>query len=226
MSDVEADAVYARRLEQEMREQEAAEVAAASRVTTRTTSLASSDNDLTGDREYARRVEQELEDEEVARRISMRDEQRVSQRTATAIAQSRARQPWTVRRVCSYFIPLAVIGGIAVGLIYLFSDEGGLPDFFPDFEDFAQEDPFNQTGPEGADRWRNNGSGLRLEVVNALDDDWFEFFYKAIQDWDAGTPDVLSLTTSVRSPDPSCVSLDGKLKVCNSDYGPTNWRGR
>jgi hypothetical protein len=223
------DEAYARRLEREMNAQESSgEFERSSTRSTQPTSRSSSRDagNLTADEAYARRVEQEYEDERVARQISTQEEQRVSRQRATVVAAAPpSRGP--VRRLCGCLIPLAVIGGIAAGLYYLFSDGGNIPGF-PNFADFAREDPFNQTTPDQADRWRNNGSGLSLEVVNALEDKWYEFFYKAISDWDAGSPDVLSLTTSVRSPDSTgrCASLDGKIKVCNFDYGPTNWRGR
>ena len=226
------DAAYARRLEREMRAQEASnvEVERSYIRSTQPTSRSSSrdEGNLTVDEAYARRLEQEDEDERVARQMSSQEEQRASRQRATAVAAARpSRGP--VRRFCGYLIPMAVIGGIAGGLYYLFGNGGdNLPGFIPDFADFAREDPFNQTTPDQADRWRNNGNGLSLEVVNALDDKWYEYFYKAISDWDAGSPDVLSLTTSVRSPDSTgeCEALDGKIKVCNFDYGPTNWRGR
>jgi hypothetical protein len=227
MSTEESDAAYARRLEKELRAEESS--VEVQRSATQPTSRSSSNDAgyLTADEEYARRVEQELEDEEVARRMSSREEQRASvQRAQVVAAASQPSRRW-VRRLCSFLIPLAVIGGIAAGLLYLFSDGGNNIPGFPDWADFAQEDPFNQTTPAQADSWRNNGRGLSLEVVNALDTEWYEFFYTAISAWDAGTPDVLSLTTSVRSPDSTgvCESLDGKIKVCNFDYGPTNWRG-
>jgi hypothetical protein len=228
------DAAYARRLEREMRAQEASsfEVERSSTRSTQPTSRSSSrdEGNLTADEAYARRVEQEDEDERVARQLSSQEEQRASRERATAVAAASPRRG-PVRRFCGFLIPMAVIGGIAAGIYYLFFSDGGanIPGFVPgSWADFAQEDPFNQTSPEQADRWRNNGNGLSLEVVNALEDKWYEFFYKAISDWDAGNPDVLSLTTSVRSPDRTgeCASLDGKIKVCNFDYGRTNWRGR
>jgi hypothetical protein len=237
------DAAYARRLEREMRAQEANSggVERSSTRSTQPTSSRSSSRDgsnqtgneaygnLTADEAYARRVEQEYEDEQVARQISSQEEQRASRQRATAVAAATpSRGP--VRRLCGFIIPMAVIGGIAAGLYYLFAGGGNnIPGFIPDnWSDFAQEDPFNQTTPEQADRWRNNGNGLSLEIVNALDDKWYSYFYQAISDWDAGNPDVLSLSTSVRSPDSTgeCASLDGKIKVCNFDYGPTNWRGK
>jgi hypothetical protein len=227
------DAAYARRLEREMRAEESngVEVERSSTRSTRPTSSRSNsrnEGNLTEDEAYARRVEQEYEDERVARQISTQEEQRASRQRATVVAAAAPRRG-PVRRLCGYLIPLAVIGGIAGGLFYLFAGGGeNIPGFLPDdWANFAQEDPFNQTTPDQALRWSNNGKGLSLEVVNALDNDWYEFFYKAISEWDAGSPDVLSLTTSVRSPDSTgeCASLDGKIKVCNFDYGPTNWRG-
>jgi hypothetical protein len=225
MTSEQEDEAYARRLEKELREQESS--AGFERSSTQPSSRSSSADvgHLTDDEAYARRVEQELEDERVARRISSQEEQRVSRQRATVVAAaSPNRSP--VRRLCGCLIPLVVIGGIAAGLYYLFGNNG-IPGFPNNWSDFSQEDPFNQTTPDLADRWRNNGSGLSLEVLNALDDKWYEFFYQAIGDWDDGTPDVLSLTTSVRTPDGrgECASVDGKIKVCNFDYGQTNWRG-
>jgi hypothetical protein len=236
MSSEQADAAYARSLERDMRAQQSSRSVEGLGSTTRTTSRASTfdGGNMTEDEEYARRVEQELEDEEVARRLSAQEEQRASRQRATVVAGTpqSSRQPpnrGPVRKACGYIIPLAVMGGIAFGLYYLFSgDDVNIPGFPDNWANFAGEDPFNQTSPENADRWRNNGNGLSLEVVNALDSEWYEFFYEAIRAWDDGTPDVLSLSTSVRTPDSTgqCASLDGKIKVCNSDYGETNWRGK
>lgn len=64
-----------------------------------------------------------------------------------------------------------------------------------------------------------------MEVVNALDPEWHEFFYAAILDWDDGYPDALSLGTDVSNPEPACRRIDGKVKVCNGNYGATSWKG-
>jgi hypothetical protein len=233
MSSEQADAAYARSLERDMRAQQSSRSFENLDSTTQPTSRASNfDGNLTEDEEYARRVEQELEDEEVARRLSSREEERASRQRATVVAgtaqPSRQASRGPVRKACGYIIPLAVMGGIAFGLYYLFSgDDVNIPGFPDNWGDFSSEDPFNQTSPEGADRWSNKGKGLSLEVVNALDSEWYEFFYESIRAWDDGSPDVLSLSTSVRTPDSTgqCASLDGKIKVCNSNYGETNWRG-
>lgn len=102
------------------------------------------------------------------------------------------------------------------------------------FDDILNSDPFSGLGGSGSTdpnelsdiKWPTSGSGgLKLEIVNALDDRWTPFFDQAVLDWDNGDPDALSLTTSRSSPDASCKAIDGKMKVCNGNYGGTGWRG-
>lgn len=100
-------------------------------------------------------------------------------------------------------------------------------DFIPSLDEFFMEDPFNATTPEDANRWagtRNRG-GLTLELVNALEEKWFPYFDLAVAQWDSGTPDVLTLSTSMDKPDAACSPIRGKMKVCNGDYGDTRWKG-
>jgi len=134
----------------------------------------------------------------------------------------------------------AVLGGIGVGLGLYFGlithqdikdAAGAVKDRFTDIID---SDPFAGFGGTGTNTnattgltWRNaNGKGLDLDIVNALDDRWAGFFDVAIEDWESGDPDALTLTTSMaNAPDSSCAAIDGKMKVCNGDYGNTGWRG-
>jgi len=58
-----------------------------------------------------------------------------------------------------------------------------------------------------------------------LDDDWHEYFDIAVQDWDNGTPDSLTLSTKLDTPDSQCSPVDGVMKVCNGNYGETGWKG-
>ena len=123
-------------------------------------------------------------------------------------------------------VPLAVIAAVATALIIYF--DIGKDDFagwIPDEEDFRNEDPFNAVLPEDANRWRNKGDGLRLEILNALDERWYPYFEASVREWDEGSPDALTLFSSFRSPDASCEAVQGKLKVCNGNYGDTRWRG-
>jgi hypothetical protein len=116
---------------------------------------------------------------------------------------------------------------VAVGiLIYYFTGSKGLPNFIPGPEQFRGEDPFNNANPDDANVWRNKGKGLELTVINALDESWYPYFNTAVQQWDDGTPDALSLQVEMgQAPSPICREVDGAIKVCNGDYGATNWRG-
>jgi hypothetical protein len=86
--------------------------------------------------------------------------------------------------------------------------------------------PFDAISPEDSTPWRRNGRGLTADVINALDDKWYPFFYEAILDWDNGYPDSLTLSTSTDVPDAACTMIPGKIKVCNGDYGKTSWKVR
>lgn len=112
-----------------------------------------------------------------------------------------------------------------VVVLYFLGILRGVPDFIPTPEDFRDEDPFNNANPADANLWRTNGNGLRLNVINALDEEWHEFFYTAVEEWDSGAPDTLQLSITQSAPEGSCRTVDGRVKVCNGDYGATNWRG-
>ena len=84
---------------------------------------------------------------------------------------------------------------------------------------------FSQLDPEDANRWMNDGSGLDLELVNALDSQWHSFFEISADEWDRGSPDALTLSKSSDTPDSECKAINGLQKVCNGDYGETDWKG-
>eukprot|EP00986_Skeletonema_menzelii_P003131 scaffold925_cov150-Skeletonema_menzelii.AAC.4 len=70
-------------------------------------------------------------------------------------------------------------------------------------------------------------NGLNLVVLNSLDkgSDWNGFFLESIKDWDNGTPDSVTLKIKRVTSDPECSPVRRTMKVCNGDYGPTDWRG-
>ena len=89
------------------------------------------------------------------------------------------------------------------------------------------QDPFEGVAPEDAARWPNQGNGVMLDVVNALDPRWHDMFNMGISDWDNGYPDSLTLVPTVAMiPDPECSAIQGVVKVCNSNYGATPWKGQ
>lgn len=69
-------------------------------------------------------------------------------------------------------------------------------------------------------------TGLRLDVLNACDDTWQSVVRQAIANWGNGSPiDSLTLTVSVVEYEFECAAVEGKLKICNGNHGPTLWRG-
>lgn len=99
-----------------------------------------------------------------------------------------------------------------------------------DFEGFFDSDPYggavSPENPQDAYRWyAPDQAGLELTVLNALTDDWQTEFEIAMTDWDVGQPDTLTLTSRRVDVDVDCEPLDGLLKVCNGNYGETDWRG-
>lgn len=108
-------------------------------------------------------------------------------------------------------------------------DDIDWPDLDFDFTDIISSEP-DDSGEGGIVSleysWKSKkGEGLELKIANALSADWHSYFDKAVADWDNGTPDVMSLQTSVVSEDPECKPESGIMKVCNKDYGETGWKG-
>ena len=174
----------------------------------------------------AQRLQQE--EEEMAAGLSNRSHHSASHRKNISVFQVSEPQQsqWTVKRCLSLAVPVVIILAAVVGLAFAFSGGQGLPSLPggtpPVFED---EDPFQGINPDEANRWNNRDAGLTLEVLNALDDNWEILFELAIDDWDAGSPDALTLVTTKVAVDNACEPVQGKLKVCNGDYGETRWRG-
>jgi len=126
--------------------------------------------------------------------------------------------------------PVAFLIAATSLLLYFLGGNSALPQslqgIVPDLELFRTEDPL--MGELYA--WRSSGGasnagGLELTLLNCLDDEWHPFFDVAVEQWDNGSPDTLTLNTLLRSPDPTCTRLMGVLKVCNGDYGATDWIG-
>lgn len=76
---------------------------------------------------------------------------------------------------CIYFLAVAGIGMAVIYFVVL----GGDSDKIPEFSGFFDVDPFEPTSPENATRWSNSGNGLDIEVVNALDTQWYTHFEKS-----------------------------------------------
>ena len=165
-------------------------------------------------------------------------------RRSSSRSSSRRRGSGSGGSCCATLLTCAVLIGLAIFLaVYLNPNadspkdllpEGWDPsnfhpgDFIPDLEDFGLEDPYNASTPEDANRWvgTNGRGGLTLELVNALDSDWHGHLQTAVAEWDAGSPDALTLSlTMADQVDPDCRPIRGKMKVCNGNYGDTRWKG-
>eukprot|EP00934_Nitzschia_sp_Nitz4_P003787 Nitzschia sp. Nitz4//scaffold177_size45885//35698//36726//NITZ4_007211-RA/size45885-processed-gene-0.50-mRNA-1//-1//CDS//3329539073//3777//frame0 len=93
-----------------------------------------------------------------------------------------------------------------------------------DFGDFYDSDPF--LSDNTTSNWPTSGTGgLNLEILNSLDDSWQTEFSTAIDDWDNGDPDALTLTITRGQVDNACTQVEGVQKVCNSNFGETGWLG-
>ena len=120
------------------------------------------------------------------------------------------------RSLCAGFV-LAIAAVAVVAILMAFSGEGGPKSIF------VMEDP---PGLNETHAWETFGdNGLDITVLNALDDRWTSIFDASILDWDNGQPDALTLSTRKVAVDPDCSPVDGRIKVCNGDYGATDWRG-
>jgi hypothetical protein len=129
----------------------------------------------------------------------------------------------TNMKIAQYLVPIILIILCAVGLVITSGNGSRLSPALGNFNSANVEDPF-----AGVDVpfWESKGGkGLELTMVNALEDRWQVVFALAIADWDFGNPDALTLNTEQIDHDVICDSIDGKVKVCNGDYGDTKWRG-
>lgn len=100
----------------------------------------------------------------------------------------------------------------------------GINDY--NFEEFFTDDTDPFVGDNTTDAWPTKGTGgLKLELLNALDENWEIEFNTAINDWDNGEPDALSLTVKRGDVDHLCTQVEGTMKVCNANFGDTGWLG-
>jgi len=99
---------------------------------------------------------------------------------------------------------------------------GNISDF--DFGSFYNNDPYLSDNTTNS--WPTSGEGgLSLEVINALDDTWQTEFAAAMDDWENGNPDALTLTITQAEVDYNCQVLEGVQKVCSANFGDTGWLG-
>eukprot|EP00980_Cylindrotheca_fusiformis_P008928 scaffold1901_cov126-Cylindrotheca_fusiformis.AAC.4 len=132
-------------------------------------------------------------------------------------------------KICSYFLAFCLLLASIIGLVIATGNAQALKDIVnavaPDFDLGNLDDPFAGGGTLGVWAVKEPKNGLTMEILNALDDSWQTIFQLAIADWDFGSPDALTLSTTPVAQDPDCSPVNGKVKVCNGDYGEQPWRG-
>ena len=183
------------------------------------------DDDTSGyadDIELALKLEQEDDDAALARQLANAEARRIA--VIHQDAENR-RSQWTCRRIVSLTIPIVIILAAVVGLVFAFAGGKNISRSGGTQPVFESGDPFKGITPGQANRWNNRNSGLTIQILNALNDQWDTYFQLAVQDWDNGTPDALTIMTEKVAADNACEPVQGKLKVCNGDYGDTKWRG-
>ena len=127
-----------------------------------------------------------------------------------------------------YVVPLLMLFISTIGLIVATGNADKLEDLkdrIPTIDFSNRIDPFAGK-PSEVPKWRRDGTGgIEVELLNALDDTWQVEFRLAVADWDFRNPDAVTIKTTKVAYDKDCQPVEGKVKVCNNDYGETNWRG-
>ena len=176
--------------------------------------------------EWQARIEQEDRDNELARQWNVEEQIRRSAAMEAQRVMRPKKRCALCRRMFSCIVSLLVIAVGVYLVLYFTGNADKVGDFgIPNPQQFKEEDPFNNSNPLDANLWRSGGRGLELTVVNALESHWNEFFDTAISQWDSGTPDALTLHVEYEDAQSVCSAQNGVLKVCNGNYGDTNWRG-
>ena len=197
--------------------------------------------DTSKDARVARRLDLELRDAELASRLANEESSaafavestRAAPQDRDSFAESPPEKPETCRQKFTYYslriISAVLMTGIAF-LVYITMFGGQTSDaldpetWLPGWPD---EDPMLGSVNEH-NVWKTKGqSGLRLQVLNNLESDsnWREIFQSSIEQWNEGSPKAVDMSVRQMSYDPDCRAVRRSMKVCNGNYGPTNWRG-
>jgi hypothetical protein len=115
---------------------------------------------------------------------------------------------------CRCIVLSMIVGiGVTVGASLIFTNSANPLDYWI---------PVDPPGAQEATRW-DATEGLYLQVEIATDDVWAPIAEQSIIDWNQS--EAVILTTRRVAHDPDCTPVNGRLKVCNDDYGDTSWYG-
>jgi len=136
------------------------------------------------------------------------------------------RKELTWCKLAQYLVPIFILIFVAIGVIFatgngsIISDTlGGL---IPILDNSELNDPYSDGD---APHWPQDGNGLKATIINALSDEWQTTFALAVADWNNGEPDAVDIFEEKGTYSPNCEAPDGKIIVCNGDYGDSKWRG-
>ncbi|KAL3822941.1 hypothetical protein ACHAXA_011656 [Cyclostephanos tholiformis] len=103
----------------------------------------------------------------------------------------------------------------------------GFPDGDPNLGSVGANQRWLPMEEDGDDVHGGGGGGLTLQIVDNLspDSDWAVYLKTYVEEWDMGYPDAVTLRLRTMEYDPSCRGVVRAMKVCNGDYGPTEWNG-
>lgn len=143
------------------------------------------DIDDPDDIELAMKMQQEERDAALAAQIAREDQDaassRVTLRETRRAERERNQRRCTIRKVMGLVVPVAVIAAIVIVVLMFIGGESPIP--IPGIPGIGNDTPHN-SGETNA--WKNDGNGLKLEVVNALQEQWSEAFALAMDDWENG----------------------------------------
>lgn len=185
------------------------------------------------DVEFAKKLEQELRDEELAMRLQEEETQPSLSSVSSAefevahnIAQRQRRRQCTYRTL-GYIVTVPLLIAAVFSIMYMFFGPSGTKNpIFPGFPIFPDVVLYGDGDNATLVPWASTrGRGLDMTLINALTSNWHKHFDEAVKSWDNGDPDSLNLKTVVTTPDPICSPVQGMIKVCNGNYGNTEWKG-
>jgi len=110
----------------------------------------------------------------------------------------------------------------SIGLVFATGNGSIITDTLGGWTNQDLDDPYSDGD---APHWPQDGKGLKATIINGLSDEWQTSFELAIADWNYGQPDAVDLFEETGTYTPNCEAPDGKIIVCNGDYGETKWRG-
>jgi hypothetical protein len=73
--------------------------------------------------------------------------------------------------------------------------------------------------------WARKSSPLKLTLDDNVSSAWDSHLSTAQQDWDVEKSTVLDTSLLANQVNGTCAPTDGKVEVCNKDYGSTGWSG-